>query len=156
MRLTRDQREYIETLGFAPTAWLRWDEEVKAAVAPTAPPVAETPLATPALWVIASSLKNSDPYSGSAGQLLAKMCDAIGLRREQILVTSYEPGVDLASLNAEIRPQAILSFGVTASSLTRAPVMETEALEEILAKPDLKKKVWADLQQVMAWLGLRR
>jgi|GEM_PF-1447988 len=153
MSLTHDQVEYLETLGYAPTPWKRVDEA-------SAPSVT---LPRYALWIVSADLESSgDVFASPTGQLLGKMCEAMGLDRKAVFVSPITPqtsAADLAVLRSKLHAPALVSFGRSEALSLREetfPVMVTHGLLETLSSPELKKKVWTDLQLVMSWLRLKR
>jgi DNA polymerase len=131
------------------------------------------------------------PFVGKAGQLLTKMIEAMGLRRDDVYIcntvkcrppNNRNPEPDeleacepfLKGQLAAVRPEAIVTLGkFAAQSLLRdgtpisrlrgnwreyqgIPVMPTFHPAYLLRSPQEKGKVWADLQEVMKKLGLRR
>ncbi len=131
------------------------------------------------------------PFVGKAGQLLTKMIEAMGLRRDDVYIcntvkcrppNNRNPEPDeleacepfLKGQLAAVRPEAIVTLGkFAAQSLLRdgtpisrlrgnwreyqgIPVMPTFHPAYLLRSPQEKGKVWADLQEVMKKLGLRK
>jgi DNA polymerase len=131
------------------------------------------------------------PFVGRAGQLLTKMIEAMGLRREDVYIcntvkcrppNNRNPEPDelescepfLKGQLAAVRPEAIVTLGkFAAQSLLREatpitrlrgqwreyqgiPLMPTFHPAYLLRSPQEKGKVWADLQEVMKKLGLRK
>jgi len=131
------------------------------------------------------------PFVGKAGQLLTKMIEAMGLRREDVYIcntvkcrppNNRNPEPEeleacepfLRGQLAAVRPEAIVTLGkFAAQALLREatpisrlrgqwreyqgiPVMPTFHPAYLLRSPQEKGKVWADLQEVMKKLGLRK
>src|SRR6266849_4291776 len=131
------------------------------------------------------------PFVGKAGQLLTKMIEAMGVRRDDVYIcntvkcrppNNRNPEPEeleacepfLRGQLAAVRPEAIVTLGKFASqALLRdatpisrlrgqwreyqgIPVMPTFHPAYLLRSPQEKGKVWADLQEVMKKLGLRK
>lgn len=146
--LNRDQAEYLETLGYLPTAWRGRGEPS---------------IQTCELWIVSPHFNTgTDPFANAAGQLLARMCDAMGVNRQDIHASSVAANAsseELAEISRGVRTRALVAFGVPAAESLRSeslPVAVTHPLSDVLTQPELKKPVWDELQQVMGWLGLRR
>ena len=131
------------------------------------------------------------PFVGKAGQLLTKMIEAMGLRRDDVYIcntvkcrppNNRNPEPDeleacepfLKGQLASVKPEVIVTLGkFAAQSLLRdgtpisrmrgnwreyegIPVMPTFHPAYLLRSPAEKGKVWADLQEVMKKLGLKK
>jgi len=131
------------------------------------------------------------PFVGKAGQLLTKMIEAMGLKRDDVYIcntvkcrppNNRNPEPDeldacepfLKGQLAAVRPEVIVTLGkFAAQSLLREgtpitrlrgnwrqyegiPVMPTFHPAYLLRSPQEKGKSWADLQEVMKKLGLKR
>ena len=82
-------------------------------------------------------------------QLLGKMIDAMGLKRDQVFVANSAAA--LANAQGEI----VVRLGETPLEAA-SPVVDTFHPALVLQRPELKKPVWEALQKVMARLGLKR
>jgi hypothetical protein len=102
--------------------------------------------------------------------LLHKMIEAMGLKKDEVLIAhlseTITPGLE------NIQPQIWVALGETIAQTllaTSSPVAELRGLfkpfkgakliatfhpADMIKKPDLKKSVWADLQNVAKELGI--
>ena len=122
----------------------------------------------------------SRPFAGKAGELLDKMVEAMGLRRNQVYLMTFVrcPGRDAACdsfLSQQldlIRPKVVVALGAEATrtllksvepltslrgrlqSFRDYRLMPTWHPEDLLRTPDMKREAWTDLQSVARELGL--
>ena len=131
------------------------------------------------------------PFVGKAGQLLTKMIEAMGLKRDDVYIcntvkcrppNNRNPEPDelescepyLKGQLSAVKPEAIVTLGkFAAQALLRdqtpisrlrgqwrdyegIPLMPTFHPAYLLRSPGEKGKVWDDLKQVMAKLGLKK
>jgi DNA polymerase len=131
------------------------------------------------------------PFVGKAGQLLTKMIEAMGLKRDDVYIcntvkcrppNNRNPEPDeleacepyLKGQLGAVKPEAIVTLGkFAAQALLRdqtpisrlrgqwrdyegIPLMPTFHPAYLLRSPGEKGKVWDDLKQVMAKLGLKK
>jgi uracil-DNA glycosylase len=107
-----------------------------------------------------------------ASQLLDKMIEAMGLKREQVYLANVVNEDEIRELVAQIQPRVIVALGdLAAQNLlsTEAPIsqlrgtlhtyrgiqlMPTFHPSHLLQTPSAKKEVWADLQIVAKELGI--
>ena len=117
------------------------------------------------------------PFVGKAGQLLTKMIEAMGLRREDVYICNTVKCRPPNNRNPEgqlgaVKPEAIVTLGKFAAQallreqtpITRLrgqwreyegiPVMPTFHPAYLLRSPAEKGKVWEDLKQVMKRLQI--
>jgi len=125
--------------------------------------------------------QSSRPFVGESGQLLARMIEAIGLKREQVYLTyvgkcrsSENTGCDqflFRQINL-VQPKVIFAMGdAAAQALLKTSdgiaqirgkffdfqgirVMPTFHPADLLKNPESKRAAWADLQLVAKQLGL--
>lgn len=111
-----------------------------------------------------------------AGQLLTKMIEAMGLRREDVIIVSSTQ--NLKSLLESTRPEAIVALGessakellnseepiskirghyqkLTVGNFTTENFLPTFHPSHLLKNPASKKEVWGDLQKVAKTLGIK-
>ena len=118
-------------------------------------------------------------FAGPAGELLAKVIQAMGFAPEDVFLLSYVPESSeaaapsrssLLSRIALVAPEVVVALGEPAAKLllaSREPVdrlrgrfldlegtqvMVTLHPEQLLADPALKREVWNEMQQVMGRL----
>lgn len=135
------------------------------------PVVAELPAqACPRIVFVGESLDEAQP----AGQLLGKMIEAMGLRREEVAVVEVgglEASITGGSLWSGRAPEVLIALGDTAARALLGPraeavrgrwaesggirVMPTHAPSRLLQSPELKREVWEDLKSVASALGLQ-
>jgi hypothetical protein len=112
----------------------------------------------------------AEASSKPASELLHKMIEAMGLKKTDVLIAHFDEGGSLKM--SELQPQIIVALGETISRLLLASsatiadlrgifkpfkgakLIATFHPEDLLKKPDLKKSVWADLQNVAKELGI--
>lgn len=111
-------------------------------------------------------------FSGDSGALLIKILKAMNLTPESVFICN---ATDMRSLHTRIKnhqPKVVVTLGQRAGRLllnTRSDleqfqgkfhsyhgvcVMPTFHPTTLLARPELKRKVWTDMQQVMKQAGL--
>jgi DNA polymerase len=133
--------------------------------------------------------QQGEPFVGKAGQLLTRMIEAMGFRREQVHIANVVKCRPPGNRNPEpdeleacepflrrqieaVGPKVIVALGKFAaqtllrstvpitrlrgtwSSYGGVKVMPTFHPAYLLRSPEEKKKAWADLQLVMAELGV--
>jgi len=131
-----------------------------------------------------ASPEDEAPFAQKADELLTKMIEAMGLRREDVCIVSL-PANDTELLQKEIEavnPEVVVGLGASMSHAmlrTEEPlnqlrgtfhtcpwikrqdgseisVMPTFPPSFLLRNPNMKKPAWEDLQQVMTKLGLKK
>jgi uracil-DNA glycosylase len=113
-----------------------------------------------------------DEAPGKAEDLLTKIIEAMGLKRENVYIVNNLYGDNVAKQVESISPKIIVTLGELASRAllrTEAPisalrgkfhdyngikVMPTLHPEYLLRNPDEKKTVWGDMKRVMKELGI--
>lgn len=109
----------------------------------------------------------------AAGALLDKMIEAMGLKREEIVIeATWSDREDLLNRLARIRPERIVTLGSMATDILLdqkgafarvrgkfqafeiARVMPTAHPAELEQNPAAKKEAWEDLKKVCAELGV--
>ncbi|MCM2324656.1 MAG: uracil-DNA glycosylase [Oligoflexia bacterium] len=119
---------------------------------------------------------SSRPYDGEAGQLLARMIEAMGLRREDVYLCNLLRGHPNASVALQTQldvasPKVIVALGDLASGALLgtsaadeprgrlAPFRSAKWLRtfhptELLKNPEYKREAWQHLQLVAKELGI--
>lgn len=119
-------------------------------------------------------------FAGAAGELLEKIVTAMGFRRDEICLLSFDFGSeesagrlrsDLESRIAAVAPEVVVTLGEQACGLLlqknvalerlrgqfhpfkNFQVMPTFHPDAMLANEALKRDVWGDMKQVMQQLG---
>ncbi len=111
-------------------------------------------------------------FKGESGALLVKILNAMKMTPESVFICNAS---DLSSIHAKIqktRPKILITLGQRAGQLllnftssleqfqgkvhlyNGVQVMPTFHPSTLLEQPDLKRKVWEDMQQVMQLIGL--
>ncbi|UFS71258.1 uracil-DNA glycosylase [Geomonas sp. RF6] len=154
------------------------------AASPAAAPAAESPVAPlyqafgdPAARLVL--VMTGDGYRGDAGELLAKMVQAMGFAIEEVYLLTFDPAnppsrSSLLEVLHTVEPEAVMTLGEDAaqilagsdvsladlrgsfSALEGAPLMPTWHPEVLLNNQALKREAWNDMQQVMHRLGKSR
>jgi hypothetical protein len=113
----------------------------------------------------------AEASSKPAQDLLHKMIEAMGLKKDDVLIAHLENSPQALKLE-NLQPSVIVALGESIAQnllATNAPISELRGVfrpfqkakliatfhpEDMIKKPELKKTVWADLQNVAKELGI--
>lgn len=137
-----DLAEYLEVLGFAPTAWGDGPHRAVATAksgAPEPTPTSDHEFPGVVFWVEAAP-------SPEEKQILTRMAEAMGLMKSDWMISADE--------TPATSPYLVI-FGSRSTPAPGAFTVQVPSAADLLRDASLKRTAWTELQRVMAHRGQR-